>query len=271
MNKSLRIVLGVVIIVLGISLLFSKFSPFTSQHDDSKSVSLEGIKRIEIKGSSEDINIIRSHENALSANMTATTKGFLVSNPKLDIRKSGSTLKIEVKRSFIQVFSFSDIELDIYINEAYNKDLYLNLSSGNLNLDDAFTVDTLDVNLSSGDIRIQEIATNDTKIKVSSGSLEIKSFTGNIEGEISSGDVEIDYLTFDNDIEFSASSGSVEIRLPDDANFDFKGSKSSGDIDIDFKLDDYSDQNDTIKGRVGSGGNTIDLDVSSGQISIEKK
>ena len=271
MNKGSRVLFGVMFLLIGVGMIFNNFSLLGSDFNDSDSISLKSIDKIIVKGSSEDIRIIKSNGSDLKAELTGKSIGLSFNKPKVEIKKSGNNVTVRVKRSIFQMFSSSKLELDIFISDDYKDDLSLNLSSGNLNVEERFDVNILDIDISSGDMVIDEINSDEAKINVSSGSLTIKSFTGDIDGEISSGDVEIDYLAFDNDIKFHASSGSVEIALPEGSDFDLYGTKSSGSIKIEFDLSDYSKSDGTIKGTAGNGGNKIDLDVSSGSISIDER
>lgn len=271
MSNGSRILLGVIILMIGIGMIFNNFSLLGNGIDDSDSISLKSIDDIIVKGSSEDIRIIKSNDNDLTAELTGKSIGSSFNKPKVEIKKSGNTVTVRVKRSIFQMFSSSKLELDVFISDDYKDDLSLNLSSGNLKMEERFDVNILDIDISSGEMLIDEINSDEAKINVSSGSLTIKSFTGDIDGEISSGDVEIDYLEFDNDIKFHASSGSVEIALPEGSDFDLSASKSSGSIKVEFDLNDSSKSDDKVRGTAGNGGNKIDLDVSSGSISIIKR
>lgn len=271
MNKGTNFILGIIVLMIGVGMIFSNLSLFANELNDSDSISLDKIDKLVVIGSSEDIRIIKSDGSDLRAELTGQSNGFGFGKAKVDIRKFGDTVTVKVERSIFQKFSSSKLKLDIFISDNYKGDLSLNLSSGNLDMDERFDVNTLAIDLSSGNITLDEIHSEETIIDVSSGSLVINSFTGDIDGEISSGNIEIDFLEFDNDIKFDASSGSVEITLPKDSNFDFSASKSSGSIEIEFDLNDYSKSNHKIQGTVGSGGNEIDLDVSSGSILIDKK
>ncbi len=271
MKDNSKVVLGVLVILIGVSMLFSNMSLFGNNLEESDSISLSGIDEIVVSGSSENINIIKSNSNDLKAELKGNTSGFSFSKPKLEVRKSGKTLTIEVKRSFFSFFSSSKLDLDIYISDNYKNDLSLNLSSGSLEMDERFDVKKLDIDVSSGNMTIDEIHSEEANIDISSGSLRINAFTGDIDGDISSGNVDIEYLEFDNDITFHASSGSVDITLPKNSDFDFKGYKSSGSVKTEFDLNNYTKENNKIEGTFGKGGNKIDLDVSSGNISINKK
>jgi lia operon protein LiaG len=271
MNRNSRVILGVVAVVIGVSLIFSNFSLFGNNFDDSDSISLKGINEIHISGSSEAIKIIKSNQDGLNAELSGKSTGLGFTKPKVKVKKSGGKVSVEVKRSIFQLFSSSKLELTVFINDGYHEDLSLDLSSGDLVIDDQFDIQQLDIDISSGDMTIEDIRSEEATIDVSSGSLTIHNFTGDIDGEISSGDIEIEYTSFDNDISFDASSGSVEITLPSNSDFDLDGHRSSGSIKVDFDLTDYEKDNDNISGTAGNGGNQIDLDVSSGSISIEEK
>ncbi len=62
-----------------------------------------------------------------------------------------------------------------------------------------------------------------------------------------------------------------QLTLPEGSDFNLTGDKSSGSIKTEFNLSDYSKSDGKIKGTAGNGGNKIDLNISSGSISIDKR
>lgn len=271
MSNSTNIIIGTVIIIIGIIMLIRKSSLVTANIDLSNSINLNGIDKIVVNGSSENIRIMKSSSHNLKAELTGTSSGFASSQPTIEIKQTGSTIVVEVKRSIFNLFSSSNLAFDIYIDESFDGDLFFNLSSGKLNVVDNFNVNKLNINLSSGYFTIDEIQTKKTKFSVSSGQLSISNFTGAIDGNVSSGHVSVDYDTFDDDIKLKVSSGSIEINLPEASDFELKARKSSGSVTTEFALKDSSSSSSKFEGIAGNGGNKIDLNMSSGRIEINKK
>jgi lia operon protein LiaG len=271
MNKNSFVILGIVVIILGLSFSFGNFPFAKGSIIDSDSKNLNGIDKIVISGSSEDIRVHKSNRSGINAELKGKSKGFSFFKPKVDIDKSGKTITVSVKRRGLHFFTSYNLELDVYINDNYNDDLSLNILSGKLVLEDKFEIEELKIDMSSGEIIIPAVYTKNADIDVSSGRLVIEDYRGNIEGKISSGDINIEYFDFSNNINFSVSSGNLDITFPEDSDFELDAKKSSGNISTEFLLSDSSISNNSMKGIVGNGENMINLDISSGNINIISK
>ena len=113
---------------------------------------------------------------------------------------------------------------------------------------------------------------SESRLDLSSGSVTIDKFAGDLDAKLSSGDIEISYINFNNDITMDSSSGDISISLPSDANFELDSETSSGKIICDYPITISGGQDrDQLKGIVGSGSNKISANASSGDISILKK
>ena len=71
---------------------------------------------------------------------------------------------------------------------------------------------------------------------ISSGNIDLKRYTGQIEADVSSGNLEIQMAEVTGPIELDVSSGRVLLDLPEDANFTLDGQVSSGFIYNKFDL-----------------------------------
>jgi DUF4097 and DUF4098 domain-containing protein YvlB len=81
----------------------------------------------------------------------------------------------------------------------------------------------------------------------------------------------VEYASFDNDIDISASSGSVEVTLPENSTFYIDASASSGSIRTDFPVTIVgSSDKRQLKGVVGNDKNKVKIHTSSGSIRISK-
>ncbi len=77
-------------------------------------------------------------------------------------------------------------------------------------------------------------------------------------------------MFFYNNITITASSGDVDIILPKDAEFNIKASTTSGDIGSSFPVTVTGKLKNNLNGKVGNSNNTININTTSGDISIEK-
>ncbi|GEM_PF-1098254 len=224
------------------------------------------------------------------------------------IQKSNKTLKDDEKFQVIQgnnqvtikegnfenlsnLWSFGNIEdlIEIYVPKNYNSDLDIETSSGDIELESDMilsnvnfsassgsivskcNIDVKDINIvtSSGDISIETLTTPTYKIKASSGEIKINSLTGSGKLDTSSGDIKVQYKDIEEYSEVTASSGEIDLKMPEGINFEFKGKCGSGEINSSLDLN-YEDE-DHHKATMKSGNGPykkINANTSSGDISI---
>ena len=266
MKRGIGSIIGILIILIGVGMLFSN-----QIREDNQTTSLRGIETIIIDGSSEQISIVKVSGDDIKAKLTGKSSGFSISKPKLNMKKTGSTLKIYVKRPWFSLFSSGKLTVDVYISENYHENLDIDISSGTVDIADDFELDNFAVNMSSGKVTTNKITSERIDIDVSSGTVQLNGISGEVDGEISSGNIYLEYDQLDADINFSISSGDLNILLPESSEFELNVDVSSGSVTSDFELDDLEKDGNDISGVVGSGDHKIELDVSSGRVKIQKK
>ncbi|WP_223820906.1 DUF4097 domain-containing protein [Bacillus sp. S3] len=214
----------------------------------------------------------------------------------LKVTEMGDTVEVSVKSkgfNWFNWFTFSEkSQLKIYIPKDYDRNMVIDLGSGNLHLSgqskekplklDEVTVDIGSGNMTfrnlivnqwkqdvgSGNVEIDSLKTETGTFDLSSGNLEIKHYTGAIEADVSSGRLTLQMDQLKNSVKIDVSSGNVGLDLPDNADFTLNGDISSGNISSDFPLTEKELNKHSIQGKHGSGKYDIDLDVSSGNIRI---
>jgi lia operon protein LiaG len=196
------------------------------------------------------------------------------------------------KKGFGWFFFHNKATLNIYIPEDYDRNMDIDLGSGNLEFSgdsksEPMKLRKLSLDLgsgnvklknlevknfeydgSSGDAEIHSMAVQSGSIDISSGSLVVKGYTGGLEADVSSGHLEAQLDELINSIDIEVSSGEVDLDLPDNAGFTLNGKAGSGDISCNFPLKDQETDKNKIKGTHGSGEHKIDLNVSSGNINL---
>lgn len=247
---------------------------------------IDTIDQISIETSSCDVNIITEDREDVKAhlygNITSTFK------PELETKVKGKELLIFTKRPNSYSIFNSDLKLDIFVPKNYKENIDISSSSSNINIQNELTLNSLSIDLSSGNTKLKDlnikklkceassgsltgenIVTESTVLDVSSGTIELNNFTGDLKGDSSSGSIEVNYNIFDNDIDLESSSGNVKIGLPDDAKFYLDAECSSGDIECDFPIVVIGKQEDnTLRGTVGDDKNKIIINTSSGNVNI---
>jgi lia operon protein LiaG len=281
-------ILIIFLILIGLYIVFinvMKFDwmPFGTQ--ETQATVSDKINMIEINVASGNAAIIPEKRQNVKAVLTG--KGTV------SVAKSQDKITVTIKRKWFEWFSFSTKDdLKIYVPEDYHKNLAIDMGSGNLAFSgpaksqpfklEKLTLDVssgnmnlknLDVNEfdhdgSSGNVEVDYLTTKTGTFDISSGSIDIKHYQGAIKADLSSGKLNLQMDKLVDSIDIDISSGKVDIDLPDDADFTLRGDTSSGNISCDFPLTTTGANSKSIKGTHGSGKHPINLDVSSGNISI---
>lgn len=283
---------------LGSIILFSSprsvFNSEKSNYDinDEKSVSISGITDIDVNVSSTTINIIPSDGTEVKAKLYGNVKSSSAySKPELECYSQGETIYVNVQNKTTIVFGFfsSSMKLDVYVPSSYANNLKLSSSSGSINVKN-LKLNKLQCSASSGDTSIQDITagnfqcgsssgslkangltTKTSSLSSSSGSQRITRFTGDLKTSSSSGSIKVEYVSFDNNIDATASSGSVEIKLPESAAFYLDASASSGSVKSSFPVTVTGKaERNQLKGTVLNDKNKVRVRTSSGSINITK-
>ncbi|MBV7508362.1 DUF4097 domain-containing protein [Bacillus sp. sid0103] len=286
-----RIVI-LLLVITGLYIIYNQTYPFDwfskSGSKNAQETMTNDIDRIEVDVSSVSTTIIPEDRK----NIKAVYNG----KEKLTVRNHGDTIEVSIKRKGFGWFDWSPFsekkKMKIYIPEDFHRNMSISLGSGNVifsgtSKNNPAKLNKLTLDIGSGNMNLKNMIVNDFKqtvasgnveihslktetgsFDVSSGSLDVTEYTGAIQAEVSSGEVnfQVDQLT--DSIDMEVSSGDVGLDLPNNADFSLDGDVSSGEITCDFPLTSKNMKKKSIEGVHGSGKYKIDLDVSSGDIYI---
>ena len=278
------------------------FKAREQQVKEAKS-SMQGINKVKIIAKSEDIIIHETAEEMLR--MVATTD----EENTVELLEDGDTIIIEGSKEPIQIqFGMVQNEkIDIYLPKNYNKSLEIVSTSGDVEIQNALTLEQFDCKQTSGDIEVlesmeinsikinstsgdvefnrpvrtkeitvhstsgtlnmQEINTNQYDLSTTSGDLRIGSLVGQGSIGSSSGDIGVSIESLDGIVDVSSSSGSINLNLKDNLNRYLEASTSSGDIDGNVAFNYSKDGKEAFAGDENSI-NKIKVQTSSGDITI---
>jgi len=287
-------ILILLLAIAGLYILFNQadrinlFGAGSGGNKDGQAAISKDIKVIKVDVSSVSTTIIPEDRT----NLKAVYNGKQV----LKVTENGDTVQVSVKSKGFNWFnwiSFSEkSKLKIYIPEDYDRNMIIDLGSGNLNFSgqskekpmklNELTIDIGSGNMDfknlivkrwnqdigSGNVKIDSLKTDTGTFDLSSGNLDIKHYIGAIEADVSSGKLNIQMDKLADSITVDVSSGVVGLDLPDNADFTLISDVSSGNISCDFPLTSQELNKHSIQGKYGSGKYKIDLDVSSGDIRI---
>ena len=281
-------ILIIFLIMIGVYLLFSSnnssWLPFAK--GDTEAELTDEINVINIDVSSVSATIIPDSRNNIHAELDG--KG------DVEVTTRGNEIRVDYQRNWFNVFQFFNKtpKLNIYIPEDYNRELAIQVGSGNVDFsvspkNEPTKLQHLMVEMSSGRVNLNHIhatefthdgssgllsvdglITETGEIEMSSGKTQIKGYEGKLKGEVSSGEMNIQIDKLIGDIDLEASSGRINLDLPDDADFTLNGKASSGRITSDFDLDSQTNDDGDLMGTSGSGKYQVDLSISSGSAEI---
>lgn len=293
------IVVGVLlaIVTFGQSLFSLDFGRGKNDAGDVQEHALENIDRLDIDVSSSHVYVTSADIDHLRLELKKADD----SRKTMHTQEQGDELQISVQGPKFQILPLDWLtqlisgkmpqteELYVTIPDDFDQAIRLDSSSGTINMAGLQGLSELDIDVSSGSVMIEEIMTekfrydgssgrltvqglnaHESEIAISSGKVILNDISGEIQGESSSGSVEINVASLEESIEWQASSGSITLRLPHEASFELSASTSSGSIDSDFPIMVQSQSKRELNGVVGEGGVPIDLKVSSGKIKIEQ-
>ena len=189
-------------------------------------------------------------------------------NGSVQVKKSGNSLEVEYKRKWYQPFGFfKRPKLTIYLPDDYQRDLAIEVGSGNVNSKDLH-LNKLLIDVNSGNVNMDSITAQTGVLDVRSGNIDLQHYTGQFEADVSSGNLSIQMDELTDSVKVDMSSGHVELDLPDHADFTLDGNVSSGFISSSFPLKDKQESKRELNGINGTGEHHVDLSVSSGKIEL---
>jgi lia operon protein LiaG len=261
--------------------------PFFGSDDQTKEVEVtKDIESIEIDVESISTTVIPSDNNRFEAELQG--KG------KLNISQSNDSIELKVNRKWFDWFSFFDDKnkLTIYLPENYDRDMDIKVGSGNFvfegqSEEKPMTLSTLSLEMSSGNVELENFVTKEFdhegssgrisihslktdkgSFDISSGKIDLRDYEGPLDADLSSGRLNAQLNELNDAVNIKISSGSVDLDLPDNADFTLNGKVSSGDISSEFPLTNHTVNKKDISGKHGKGTHPINLKVSSGNIDI---
>lgn len=285
--------LGILLIIAGIFILFHTFVDhridwgwFADGKTNHHSAVIDGVEDIRIDASASNVHIIPDTRENVAADLRG--KG------RLNIDRSGDTLKINVKHNWFNWVPFGDTtRLDVYVPERYNQNMAIHNGSGYLEFsgmskDHPMSLDQLDIKMSSGkgdlrylnvrrleadgssgDLELRNLTAKATDLGFSSGRVKLTHYVGSLNGKFSSGILKAQFDQLKGPVNIDASSGMVSVDLPKTADFTLNAKASSGLIRCNLPLKNTSmEKHNAIKGSYGTGKYDVNVQVSSGTAHI---
>lgn len=276
------------IILVAFVLYLIVFKPFNQTwswlpfgNERTQTADIEGVDTIELEASALSTTIIPEDRDDVKASL----KG----NGKLQVKQSGRTIKIEVKRKWLDSFPFfNKKKLTVYIPKDYKESMNMEIGSGslkfagkNMNLDvvnidmssgnlylENISTNQIELDGSSGNVNIDSVSTEKGAFEMSSGNMNLKHYTGALTAKVSSGRLKAQMDELNGPVTMKASSGKIDLDLPKNADFQLDGKVSSGHISCDFPLKNQKLDRNHVSGISGEGKYNVDLQLRSGMLKV---
>ncbi|MBA7549900.1 hypothetical protein ES705_42403 [subsurface metagenome] len=245
--------------------------------DKVKTFDVEQLKKIYIHSVSSDVSVFSTDEEDVKIHFYgSSTAGSEKELPNLITNLEGNKLKIEIKypKALLyypkELFYNATVVLDVYIPQDYTGNINIDTVSADVDMS-GLDLNDFKCKTVSGDLRIESLGSDNLTLHTTSGDVDIVDFSGNLEADSVSGDIDVEYRVFDNNVDIKTISGKVKIDLPQYAEFHLKTNTVSGEVVAKFPITIISfNKMNQLEGTVGTGDNRIVVDTVSGDIYINK-
>ncbi len=147
-------------------------------------------------------------------------------------------------------------------------DVTLDTGSGDVSADNVSGGD-LTADTGSGDVSGTGITVGELNVDTGSGDVAVQGVeAAEVSVDTGSGDVQIAFLSSTSEISVDTGSGDVTLALPVSWESSVELDTSSGDIHSDFPLTVEEMGEDYVRGRVGTGGGSLEVNTGSGDIGL---
>lgn len=172
--------------------------------------------------------------------------------------------------------TLSKVGGDVAIHGEFTGDVHLQEVTGTVSFHSSRTQITVphlvgQLTLDSGDFGMDR-ASGPIVIQARAKNIDLSAIAGDVQIADSDGDVNVSMGLPMGAIKITNRTGSVRLRVPENANFEVTASTSSDEsVSSDFPLTATTvNGTKTLKGRVGSGGPQVELTTTHGSVEIRK-
>ncbi|MBN1633974.1 MAG: DUF4097 family beta strand repeat protein [Ignavibacteria bacterium] len=207
---------------------------------------LKDILKIKEGNSGGNINVkVKIEENGISKGVNLSSEIYVPSNFNVDIKTAGGDL----------------------LAENINGKIDFKTAGGEIKISN--TKGELDIKTAGGNISVKNHS-GDVDVRTAGGEVDITSANGEIKVSTMGGNIGVNYSGENEGIKLSTMGGNIDIKIPSDTKADVKLSTMSGEIKVDFDLTNEKKSENSLKGQINGGGESIKCSTMGGNISILK-
>lgn len=235
--------------------------------NDRQELDMAGVDRVVIESVSDDITVLSGGDKAV-AELKGQCRGTSGS-VKLDARKSGGTVTIEVK--YPRTLSNSNTRLTVTIPDGYAGDFSVSTVSGDVASEGLpFKLASVSLHSTSGELYFSAQYFDDIKADTTSGDIRISNIAGRVTATSISGEVDLDF-TAAVATTVSTVSGDVKARVPENAAFKVDFDTVSGGFRSSHPALDVKDADHGFSGSMEGGTELLKVNTTSGDFIINGK
>ena len=146
--------------------------------------------------------------------------------------------------------------------------LEVDTGSGEVTVD-GVAGDRVLVDTGSGSVRATDIRSESVEVDTGSGRITLLAVDApDIVVDTGSGSVEVDLLADVQRLEVDTGSGGVTLRVPADLGARIEADTGSGSIDVEVPINDGTRRRSHLRGAIGDGRGSIQVDTGSGSIRV---
>ena len=180
-----------------------------------------------------------------------------VSAGSADVRSSGTSGRLVLDTGS------GDVSVD-----GARGDVTLDTGSGDVSASNV-SGDELTADTGSGDVTGSGITVAELSVDTGSGDVDVQGVEATeVSVDTGSGDVEIAFRSSPAEVSVDTGSGDVTLALPASWESRVELDTASGDIHSDFRMTVEEMDDDYVRGRVGSGGGSLEVDTGSGDVRL---
>ncbi len=181
--------------------------------DEEKTEKLDGVETIKIKTTCEDIHVINTDADEVTAKFSGSYTSFLnASERSLKVIKNNGSMEIVVDYGEdVNISTFSStLKLDVYVPRRFNGSMIINTTSADTKVEE-YTLKDFSYTATSGSLIAPELTSDNAVTKTTSGDVEVNGSFSSFAFGATSGQFTSERLNAEK-AELETTSGDVEVN-----------------------------------------------------------